>query len=148
LIYLGSASADYLPPPYNLPGWVCYYGRTALLARGVYDLRGSLKYLANQHGGISHCSYVRGSFQASFSRAVRSLLRRGELQALSMVPIADYQPDRRFDEPWCSGPIHHLADGVYLMVDGQRFSTRRTPVRFVTHPGTPVECKTFSPRLP
>jgi hypothetical protein len=46
------------------------------LPPGVHDLRRVSKELARRHGGISHCDFVSATWEASFSRAVRSLRRR------------------------------------------------------------------------
>ena len=70
---------------WDQPGWVRARGSVVLLAAGVYDLRASAKYLARSKG----LKFIEGTFQPSFSRAVRHLVRRGELVKLSMVPLAD-----------------------------------------------------------
>jgi hypothetical protein len=48
---------------------------------GVYDLRAISFKLARQHGGISHCNFILAAWQASFSRAVRGLVKRGVIDS-------------------------------------------------------------------
>jgi hypothetical protein len=69
------------------PGWVMAGGSSVRLPDRVYDLRASCRFLAERHGK-THTSreerhpptWVDTAFQASFSRAVRTLVRRGALQ--------------------------------------------------------------------
>jgi len=51
--------------------------------------------------------------RSSFSRALASLIRRGYLKTVSLVPIIDSQDDPPF---W----LHHLSDGVYMRVPRDR----------------------------
>jgi hypothetical protein len=77
------------------PGWVQSNGRRWKLPEDTYDLRASLRYLATRHGkvrgagraGYCYAGYVDGAFQASFSRAARGLVARGEL-----VRMKHYNP--------------------------------------------------------
>jgi hypothetical protein len=103
------------------PGWVIAHGREVRLADGIYDLRASLAYLARRDNQISHCSYVRGAYQAGFSRAVRGLVRRGLLEPLRfLVPIDCLGEGVETD--LCRTLA--LADGLYAAVSGRQ-------VRFV-----------------
>jgi hypothetical protein len=70
----------------NEPGWVSGPDGPVLLPDDVYDLRASMRYLAQKHGALeglfsAEHDFVTPSFQASFSRAVRALVRRGLLEA-------------------------------------------------------------------
>jgi hypothetical protein len=49
------------------------------LAPGVHDLREVSKQLAREHGGFSHADFISPTWEASFSRAVRHLRRRGAI---------------------------------------------------------------------
>lgn len=60
-------------------GGVYCRGRNVILAEDIYDLRGTMKYLARKLGKFSHCSYVSPCFEASFSRAIRGLIQKGYL---------------------------------------------------------------------
>ena len=78
------------------------YGFT--LAAGIHDMRQVSQELARTHGGISHCGFVSGSWSASFTRALTSLVSQGYIEVLSLVPLAD-------DE---LGIATQLSDGLYL----------------------------------
>ena len=92
------------------PGWVVTYSTELQLPEGVYDLRASCAFLATRHDATYAGRYLRGSFQASFSRAVRGLVQRGHLQWVDhlsfvwndggdptvMQPIRWHRPQRRF----------------------------------------------------
>jgi hypothetical protein len=120
LDYHGSESRAWHPAPaFRLPGWVWHRGNCVRLADGVYDLRASVRYLAERHGKRGPHDTDRG-FQARFSRAAHGLVRRGELVALSLVPLAGWDPDA------CSLVVC-LAGGDYLSVHGRQ-------VRFVGRP--------------
>jgi len=72
-------------------GWI-WVGRSLVhLAPDVYDLRGILAYwLAKSGVPRQHRTtqgHVSNPLEATFSRAVRSLIRRGWLEPLSLVPI-------------------------------------------------------------
>jgi hypothetical protein len=80
------------------------------LANGVHDMRKVAKELAMAHGGFSHQRFISVEWGASFSRAVRSLVRSGILEFPALVPLVD-------DEV---GVAHHLADGIYLIGPNDR----------------------------
>ena len=90
------------------PGWVVAQGCEVLLAPHVYDLRASMKHLAKHHGALEQGQWVTRSFAASFSRAVRSLVKRGYLDVLWPVPI---QAALEGGDEW---RLMYLADGTYL----------------------------------
>ena len=94
---------------WDKPGWVFYQGNVVRLAEGAYDLRANIQYLAQKHGHISHCNYVSTSFQASHSRAVKGLIKRGNLKKLSLVPVVEFDPEK-------SDLVHELSDGDYLSI--------------------------------
>jgi hypothetical protein len=56
------------------------------LADDIHDLRIVTKELARQFDGISHRDFRTGSWEASFSRAVRRLTRDGTLEFPSILP--------------------------------------------------------------
>jgi hypothetical protein len=77
-------------------GWI-WHGRSLLhLAPDVYDLRCSLAYWASkpglhrQHWSAQGC--LSNPLEATFSRAVRSLVKRGLLQRLGVVPVDAVDP--------------------------------------------------------
>jgi hypothetical protein len=74
------------------------------LAAGIHDMRQVSQELARTNGGISHCDFVSGSWSASFTRALTSLVSQGYIEVLSLVPLAD-------DE---LGIATQLSDGLYL----------------------------------
>jgi len=66
------------------PGRVVRAGAEWKMPADVYDLRSSLRFLAKRHGKLARDmlgdgSFVIGSYQASFSRAVRRLVEDGYL---------------------------------------------------------------------
>jgi hypothetical protein len=99
-------------------GYVHAHGFDVVLDDQVYDLRETLKHLAKKHEKI-YASYVRGSFQASFSRAVKSLLKRGYLKQLYIVPLKEAR--QQVDD--CT--ITLLSDGLHLVACDRQ-------IRFVT----------------
>ena len=103
-------------PRWDLPGWVVCHGAVFRPIEDVFDLRASMKHLARAHGKITHCDYPDTAFMASFSRAARTLLRRGHLSRVGLVPVADKNGEHvRFLA---------LSDGLY-------FSMNDRQVRFV-----------------
>src|SRR5271167_1128329 len=62
---------------WSLPGWVKVDGNTVRLGLTAYDLRASCMYLARKHDQTDRARYA--SFSASFSRAVATLIKRGDL---------------------------------------------------------------------
>jgi len=85
-------------------GWgpdngVSAYGFTVVMADGVYDLRAVLRVIANRQKRIrnireSDYPEVDGGLQASFSKAVKGLVRRGLLIPLAALPYAELVNDR------------------------------------------------------
>jgi hypothetical protein len=53
---------------------------------GVYHLRTLSKALARQHGGMDR-RYTSSTWQAAFSRAVHSLIRKQLIKAVTLVPL-------------------------------------------------------------
>ena len=101
------------------PGWIKCRGIDIELADHVYDLRASMIYLARKHNRISHCSYAESAFQASFSRAVRGLTKRGLLKNLDLVPVVG-NLDKIHNTYDYNGPIMDLADGTFLAIWGKQ----------------------------
>jgi hypothetical protein len=121
LPYIGSG-ADRPGFPYDRDpaGWLWYDGGYVRLAPEAYDLRCSSAYLRGHcllHGGNT------GSLNAAFPRAVKSLVDRGDLWRLPLVPLAEM--DRRFP---CRTPCQVLrfAEGLYLDLRAPR------QIRFVS----------------
>lgn len=117
--YPGQGSSKSDPLPFSLPGWVIVGRTCALLAEDVYDLRASAAFLAKRRG----LRFATSGFQASFSRAVRSLVSRGLLAPLSLVPVTQYEEEDRYRD---ASRIEHLKDGLYL-------TTSSRQIRFVRH---------------
>ena len=121
----GSPAYSKRDPRWVQPGWVTAYDGIFRVKDNVYDLRASAKYIAKLHNALNRMGGIERTFEASFSRAVRTLVRRGLLHHLKhIVPVAavdDYRPPR----------IERLADGDYVSVPGRqvRFVTRE-PVWF------------------
>jgi dienelactone hydrolase len=96
-------------------GWVRANFREWKLPDDTYDLRASLRYLAARHGkvhragsvGCCNTGYVDGAFQASFSRAARSLVDRGELVRAKHYSIynSTKQQTRFVQRPQCFNDI-------------------------------------------
>jgi hypothetical protein len=108
------------------PGWVFYKGRDVKIPDDVYDLRVTVKFLAKKYGK-TYCRgcYVESSFQASFSRAVKSLIKRQILKKLDLVPILEVKPKNNliYDR------ILLLKDGLYIWAGKQtRFIHKNTVV--------------------
>ena len=92
----------------NEPGWVIHRNKRFLLSDDMYDLRGVLKLMAK--GNNKTCcngSFVEISYQASFSRAVRGLEKRGILNFPGLIPVSDW--DQKEGLYFCS-------DGVFFFV--------------------------------
>ena len=103
------------PPP---------YGVRFKPADGVCDLRAVLRDLAKIHNAYSHCRFIKATFQAAFSRAVRSLIRRGLLVRLGLIPVAEIDRYSRAER------FHRLADGCYLIQEKQtRFCSESSDVK-------------------
>jgi hypothetical protein len=98
------------------PGWVTH-GRGFRIRDDIYDLRASCRYVAMRHDAIEPGGAnggVNAAFQASFSRAARSLVRRGLLYpAGSIVPIVAIDTTR-------PPQVLHPADGDYVSVSLQQ----------------------------
>ena len=93
--------------------WHRVYNFDVVLQPHVYDLDVVRFLLAREHG----------HHDQAVSRAVRMLIRRGELKQLSLVPIQAYER-LGYGEPRKS-LIHELSDGTYLDYGGRT-------ARFVT----------------
>lgn len=106
-------------PRLEQPGWVTAHGGIFRIIDNAYDLRASAAYLMKRRGLDPYRDLGVVVFEASFSRAVRTLVQRGLLHHLKyIVPIAsadDFRPPR----------VEKLADGDYVQVSGRQ-------VRFVT----------------
>jgi hypothetical protein len=85
------------------------YGTTFLLGADVYDLHNVAVILERLYG---RSMFNRHILQAAFSRAVRSLLRRGVLERVSLVPVAKECFQWRRDPRW---RVEELSDGRYLL---------------------------------
>jgi len=101
----------------DLPGWVIHRNKRFLLDDAMYDLRGVLKLMAKRNNK-TYCngSYVENSYQASFSRAVRGLEKRGVLNFPGLIPIIDWDQKEG---------LYFLSDGVFFFVSEKqrRFCT-------------------------
>ena len=86
------------------------------IAPDVYDLGASIVFLARRRGKMDRDQWVKMSFSASFSRAIASLVKRGELQVLSLVPIVNSDWHRGKQHP----RIRDLADGKFLDAGDRR----------------------------
>jgi hypothetical protein len=109
---------DYLPAGHRwrLPGWVTVKGHIVRLGLTAYDLRASCRYLARKHGQIQYGG-ITAPFSASFSRAVATLIQRGDLIPLkSLLPISDVDPLSRGR----SGHVEHRPDGMFLSLNSPR----------------------------
>ena len=79
--------------------------------------------------------WVKMSFSASFSRAIASLVKRGELQVLSLVPIVNSDWHRGKQHP----RIRDLADGKFLDAGDRRIRfVKRHRRRVLGCGGAPV----------
>jgi hypothetical protein len=112
------AVGEYRGGYWKWKGWVTSGGCSLKLADGVYDLRAVLRVLAMARGEMETrgLPYIRTGFRVSFNRAVASLIQRGELEVLKLVPVADWEPEN------CYGRrrIHHLADGLFFSACSER----------------------------
>jgi hypothetical protein len=95
------------------------------LRKDVIDLRRVVTLLAGKHNAYTHCTFVRPSFQAAFSRAVKGLVRRGLIEKLTVVPVA--QIDRYYPEAF-----ERLSDGYHYLPPCQQ-------TRYVRRIALPVE---------
>ncbi|MEE9250174.1 MAG: hypothetical protein V3U93_03490 [Alphaproteobacteria bacterium] len=108
------ASEGVTPEP--IPWWAISDWR---IADDIRDMRKVSKTLARRHGGISHMDFAKLSWQAAFSRAVRGLVKRGLIETISVVPLAEGRPD--------AANVHELSDGMYLVVRGRQRRYTRIP---------------------
>jgi hypothetical protein len=76
-----------------------------ILAPGIHDMRQVSHELAKANGGISHCHFHTQTWEASFARALASLIAKRYLEAPSLVRVVK-------DE---LGKAHRLSDGLYLI---------------------------------
>jgi hypothetical protein len=104
---------------WKLPGWVVHRGAAFRLGEAMYDLRASCRYLAHRHDALDRGRWLDPRFQASFSRAVRSLVKRGLLVPKHLLRIEDYD-----EETAHHAQIQHLKEGMYVFVSERQ-------VRFV-----------------
>jgi hypothetical protein len=109
--YRGGFNEFGIAPRWKLPGWVVHRGAVFRLGETIYDLRASCRYLAQRHDGLDRGCWLELRFQASFSRAVRGLLKRRLLVAHHLVRIEDYDRDTSQH-----AQIQHLNDGLYVFV--------------------------------
>ena len=100
--------------------WHCVRGLDVILADGIGDLIVARSIIVGRLGGCDSAG-----FSASFSRAVRTLVTRGEITLLSLVPITEYRDAPR--APRNRVNVCHFADGMY-------FDHGEQPARF-TGPG-------------
>jgi hypothetical protein len=113
LPYPGSADGEPgIPNGSDLAGWIRYGGGCMRLAPGVYDLRCSSAYLKCQRVLQGRSTIA---FHAAFPRAVKTLLARGALTCLELVPLAEVHrlPVLYARRRLCA-QVHRLADGLYL----------------------------------
>jgi len=87
-----------------------------VLAQGIHDLRQVSKELARTNGGIIYCSFIEPKWEASFSRAIRSLQKRKMLEFPSLLPL---QSVHRYAPREC---VYELSDGVFHV---NRYRQRR-----------------------
>jgi hypothetical protein len=95
------------------------YQHAFIPAENVYDLRHVLKVVSKIRR--SGANWNEAAFQSAFSRAVRSLVARGVLKPLWLVPISGVCFAWQNDPRWRT---ESLADGEYMV-----WSSRQ--VRFV-----------------
>lgn len=95
--------------PNPIEEWTEAYKRRFRLMEPACDLRAVLRETAKMHNAYSY-GCVKSTYQASFSRAVRGLLRRGLLKRLWLVPVAEIDKYSRRES------FERLSDGTYLMV--------------------------------
>ena len=101
---------------WDVPTWSYPRGGRVLLADGMYDLRTSCKYLARKHGRLQACpAFISEVFQSAFSRAVRTLVSRGKLRPLSLVPLVEAE-----NAATDNGPVLQLSDGLFLNATGRQ----------------------------
>ena len=86
-----------------------------ILGPGIHDMRRVAEEMTSRKG----LSEPRS--QAAFSRAVRTLVERGLLEPLSLVPVSFDKPNRRY-----SRFVYELAQGAYFLPpNGKRKWSRR-----------------------
>ena len=103
-----------VPPTwkYDKPGWVIVWKQRVLLADDIFDLRASLAYMADIAGEKYAGQYVNGDYRASFYRAAKQLVNRGELIRMSMIPIVDWDGD-------AGNTVIRCSDGDYVFAGRQ-----------------------------
>jgi len=89
-------------------GWLWVGTSLVHLAPGIYDLRGTLAYWLTVGVGQRRQHWtaqdtLSNPLEATFSRAVRTLIRRGHLEPLWFVPVDAVDPlfVRDQDVTWC-----------------------------------------------
>lgn len=112
----------------NRPGGDAVGGdKDLLLKKGIHDLRVVSLQMAQKFGGILHGKYTTERWQASFSRAVKGLHKRGQIEVWTIAPIAYINTDYVY--PY---PIHELADGFYLLWHGRQRRFVSVKTAFIT----------------
>ena len=87
------------------------------------DRRTLCKKLARHMGGMDRETWISIAWSASFSRAVRTLFERGELERPGLVRLPNpppWDPEDRYG----ARRLHFLSDGVFL--DSPKWLLRRT----------------------
>jgi hypothetical protein len=100
-----------IPPGSDPAGWFWYGGGCLRLAPEAYDLRCSSAYLRAQcvlRGGNP------GSVNAAFPRAVKTLIARGLLTCLELVPLAAVSRLPVWNARRRNAQVLRLADGLFL----------------------------------
>ncbi|HSW46263.1 MAG TPA: hypothetical protein VLM89_11905 [Phycisphaerae bacterium] len=81
---------------------------------GIVCMRQVSQAVMRRHGE----RFIEGTVQASYARAVRSLLRRGLLERVGVVPVANHR----------DVAVHRLCDGDYLLPRGRRALYCKVPL--------------------
>ncbi len=76
---------------WDKPGWVKVGRNKVRIAEHVYDLWASNRFIAKLRGE-TYSHFTKPDFQASFSRAVKSLIKRGLISACNPAPLAEVDP--------------------------------------------------------
>ena len=95
------------------PGWLVVNRAVVRIPPDIHDLRATARFLAVKNGAIHAGSVISPAFDASFSRAVRSLLARGYLARVSMLPVIECEKDDR-------GIVESFSDGNVIVLRGRQ----------------------------
>jgi len=96
------------------PGWLIVQRAVVRIPGDVYDLRASARFLAREQGALGDVvKEIVPAFRSAFSRAVGSLLRDGDLTAVSMLPVEACERDRQ-------QTVQLLADGDYIVLHSRQ----------------------------